>query len=115
VRDSALLRESLSRRERLATTATGKGVAFPNARSLGLRESRMVVARSSRGVPWDATDHAPVHLVCAVLSPAEWSEEMHHESLSRAVNALRLQRQRQKLIDAPDPVSLRDLWRELLA
>ena len=115
VRDGVLLRESLSRRERLATTATGKGVAFPNARSLGLRGSRMVLARSTRGVPWDASDHAPVHLLCAVLSPAEWSEEMHHDSLSRAVNALRLQRHRQKLIDAVDLVALRELWRELLS
>jgi len=115
VRDAALLRESLTRRERLASTAIGKGLAFPNVRTLSVGESRMILARSSRGVPWDAVDQVPVHLLCAVLSPAEWSEEMHHESLTRAVNALRLQRQRQKLIDAEGLPALRDLWRELLS
>ncbi|HTO90414.1 MAG TPA: PTS sugar transporter subunit IIA [Candidatus Sulfotelmatobacter sp.] len=115
VRDGGLLRESLARRERLATTAIGKGLAFPNVRSLSVGESRLVLARSSRGVAWDAGDRQPVHLLCAVLSPAEWTEEMHHESLTRAVNALKLQRSRQRLLDAEGERALRDLWRELLA
>jgi mannitol/fructose-specific phosphotransferase system IIA component (Ntr-type) len=115
VRDAMLLRESLTRRERLATTAIGKGLAFPNVRTLSVGESRVVLARSTRGVPWEASDHGPVHLMCAVLSPAEWSEEMHHESLTRAVNALRLQRHRQKLLDAANLLTLRELWREFLA
>src|SRR6516225_5004440 len=82
VRDAGLLRESLIRRERLATTAIGKGVAFPNVRSLSVGESRLVLARSTRGLSWDAADQLPVHLLCAVFSPAEWSEEMHHDSLT---------------------------------
>src|SRR5437870_4489068 len=63
VRDPELLRETLLLRERLGTTAIGKGVAVPYARSLAVIESRLMVARSKRGVPWDAPDDQPVHLV----------------------------------------------------
>jgi len=115
VRDSLLLRESLLRRERCASTAIGKGVALPNARSLAVRSARMVLARSSRGLAWDASDGEPVHLACAVVSPAEWSEETHHDWLARAATALRLQRTRQRLIDAPTPAGCLALWREALS
>src|SRR5882672_2950828 len=62
-REAWLLREALLRREKLVTTAIGKNVALPNARSLALRESRWVLARSSRGLEWDAPDGQPVRLI----------------------------------------------------
>ncbi len=114
LRDPELLREALLRRERFASTATGKGLAFPNARTLAAKESRLVLGRSSRGLHWKSADPQPVQLVCAVISPAEWSEEMHHESLARVMSALRLQRQRQRLLDAPGLAGLREVWKELL-
>jgi mannitol/fructose-specific phosphotransferase system IIA component (Ntr-type) len=100
VRDAMLLRETLLLRERLGSTGIGKGVAVPYARSLAVIEPRLVVARSSRGVPWDAPDGLPVHLLLLVLSPAEHSEEAHLDFISRAVAVARLQRNRQKLIEA---------------
>jgi hypothetical protein len=35
-----------------------------------------------------------------VLSPGEWGEEAHHAFLARAVGAARLQRNRQRLLEA---------------
>ena len=100
VRDPILLREILAVRERFGTTAIGKGVAVPHARSLSVDEPRIVVGRSRRGLDWSAPDDLPVHLVLLVLSPAGCSEESHHELVSRAVAVGRLQRNRQKLIEA---------------
>jgi len=114
VRDASRLRECLIRRERFATTAVGKGVALPNVRSLAMRAARMVLARSQRGLGWDAADGEPVHLVCAVLTPAEWSEETHHEWLVRAATPLRLQRTRQRLLEAPAGAARISAWREVL-
>ncbi len=114
VRDAATVRESLARRERLATTATGKGVALPNVRSVAVAAGRVVLARSSRGLAWEAADREPVRLVCAVLSPSEWSEETHHEWLALAAGSLRLQRTRQRLLDAPDAAARLALWREAI-
>jgi len=115
VRDPLLLRESLLRRERCAGTAVGKGVALPNVRSLAVCRVRIVLARSVRGLAWDAADGEPVPLACAVLSPAECGEETHHEWLARAAAALRLQRTRQRLLEAPAPAALRAAWREALS
>jgi mannitol/fructose-specific phosphotransferase system IIA component (Ntr-type) len=100
VRDPALLHGTLLLRERAGSTAVGKGVAVPNARSIAVIESRLVVARSRRGIPWDASDGQPVQLVLLALSPAEHSEELHSELVARAVAAGRLQRNRQKLMEA---------------
>lgn len=114
VRDPALLKESLLRRERYAPTDLGRGIALPNVRSLAVTAVRCVLARSTKGVTW-VDEKSPVHLVCAVISPAEWSEEMHHDVLVRVTAPLRLQRPRQKLADAADAAALLALWRELVA
>ncbi len=114
VRDPLLLREALIRREKYASTDLGRGVALPNARSLALSAVRCVLARSAKGVVWGDEDN-PVHLVCAVLSPAEWSEEMHYETFTRVTAPLRLQRPRQKLVDAANAATMLALWRELVA
>jgi mannitol/fructose-specific phosphotransferase system IIA component (Ntr-type) len=115
VRDPLLLRETLIRRERYAGTEIGRDAALPNARSLAVCSPRCVLARSSKGLVWTSDDHPPVHLVCAVVTPAEWTEEMHHELLARMAAPLRLQRSRQKLIDAPDGPALLARWKDLVA
>ena len=100
VRGAGQLLELLRLRERLGTTALGKGVAVPHARSLTVDRPSLVVARSLRGVEWDAPDGLPANLLLLVLSPGEWGEEAHHSFLARAVGAARLQRNRQRLLEA---------------
>lgn len=112
VADSTLLVEILKLRERLGSTAVGKGVALPQARSITVLMPRLVVARSLRGVEWGAEDGAPVNLVLLVLAPAEWSDDAYHGLISRAASPMRLQRTRQKLIGAESLEVLNALWRE---
>jgi PTS system fructose-specific IIA component len=113
VRDPELLLEIVCLRERLGATSIGKGVAIPNARSLAVLEPKLVVARSHRGVEWDAADGSPVHLVFLALSPAEQPVELHHEFIARIVAVGRLQRQRQKLLDAADYEAAEVVLREV--
>ena len=100
VGDPALLNELLALRERAGTTALGKGVALPHARSLTVRRPMLVVARSARGIDWDAADEQRVTLVILALSPGEWGDEAHHAFLTRAASLARLQRHRQRLLEA---------------
>ena len=102
LRDPSVLLETLCLRERLGSTALGKGVAVPNARSIAVIEPRLIVARSRRGIDWKASDELPVQIVLMVLSPGEASLEAHHELLARAAAIARLQRNRQRLIEAAD-------------
>ena len=100
VREPGVLCETLGLRERLFGTGIGKGVAVPNARSIAVTEPRLLIARSRRGVAWDAPDGLPVHLVMLVLTPAEAGDEAHAELVCRAAAIGRLQRNRTRLMGA---------------
>lgn len=112
VRDPSLLREALIRREKYASTDLGRGVALPNVRSLAVEAAQCVLARSSKGVSWEDDANA-VHLVCAVITPSDWSEDAHLDLLVRVSSPLRLQRSRAKLGDAGGATAMLALWREL--
>jgi mannitol/fructose-specific phosphotransferase system IIA component (Ntr-type) len=113
VRDPSLLMDLLSLREKLGTTGVGKGVAVPHARSLLVIEPRLVVARSRRGIDWNAPDEIPVQILILVLSPADLSDDLHHEFLSRAVGSMRFQRNRQRLLAAEGFEEVAGLLREV--
>ncbi len=112
VRQPHWLEDLLRGRERAGTTALGKGVAVPNARSVTILRPQLLVARSARGIEWNAEDGQPVFLVFLVLSPGERSEEIHHASIARAVAVARIQRNRQRFLTAASPVDVAALMRE---
>jgi PTS system nitrogen regulatory IIA component len=60
---------SLEARERLGSTALGKGLALPHAQLRGADRPLMLVARLSRPIDFQAPDEAPVDLVIMVLWP----------------------------------------------
>uniref|UniRef100_A0A832I3I6 PTS sugar transporter subunit IIA n=1 Tax=Eiseniibacteriota bacterium TaxID=2212470 RepID=A0A832I3I6_UNCEI len=101
-RDADVLRDALVRRERAYSSAVGKGVALPHARSIAVSRPRMLVARAPRGVEWGAADGQPVQIVVLTLAPAETGDEAWHGMLARAAGAVRLARQRQRLLEAAD-------------
>lgn len=65
---------ALLARERLGTTALGKGVALPHARLAGGDPPLMLFARLSNPIDFEARDDEPVDLVFAVLWPEEETE-----------------------------------------
>lgn len=100
VRDLDALVAALVRRERLGTTALGKGVALTHARSIAVVRPFWVVGRSPKGVEWAAPDGEPVHLVVLYLAHHEQGAAAHLARLAAAAQALRLQRTRQRLLAA---------------
>lgn len=113
VREPAPLLDLLVLRERLGSTAIGKGVAMPHARSLTIARPQLLIGRSSRGIEWDAPDGQPATLLLLVLSPSEWSDEAHHAFLARAGAVARLQRNRQRLLEAPTFEAVATVLREV--
>lgn len=100
VRGPQLVLELLAMRERLGNTSIGKGVALPHARSLTVTRPQVVIGRSRRGIDWGAPDGVPVTLILLALTPGEWSHEAQHALLAREAAVGRLQRKRQRLLDA---------------
>jgi mannitol/fructose-specific phosphotransferase system IIA component len=62
----AALRSAL-RREQLASTAVGGGLALPHAASWELPEQAGVLGSAGPGVNWATPDGQPVRLVCLML------------------------------------------------
>lgn len=79
---------ALAARERLGSTALGRGVALPHARLAGNSPPLVLIARLRRPVGFEARDEEPVDLVILVLWP-EASPEGFLPALSGIVRTLR--------------------------
>ena len=63
--------EGLTEREKLGSTAMGRGIAIPHARVSGIDRIVGVFARLEKPVDFDAADGEPVDLVLMLLAPEE--------------------------------------------
>lgn len=100
IRDVEALAALLARRERLGTTALGKGVVLTHARSILVSRSLWIVGRAPRGVDWGAADGEAVKLVVLRLEGLEQSATAHLARLVAAAQSLRQQRTRVRLATA---------------
>jgi mannitol/fructose-specific phosphotransferase system IIA component (Ntr-type) len=101
--------DALRRREALGSTGLGKGIAVPHARSTMVSERALLVARSSKGIEFEAVDGQPVHLCFLIVAPPLERDPIYLKLVAEIVRATRLARTRQKLIDAPDFAALRTI------
>ena len=108
-RSPDLLAELLREREALGSTGVGKGIAVPHARSTLVGERAVVVARSQKGIEFEAVDGGPVHLLFLVVAPPMERDPIYLKVLADVVRAVRLSRTRQKLSDAPDFETVREI------
>jgi len=113
VRHGALLESLLARRERLGTTALGRGHAVTGAWSWCVRAPRVIVGVSERGLDWDAPDGREVELAALVLTPGEAPEELHFRRIEAVAGALRLQKHRQRLFERRDLATLSSLLKDV--
>ncbi|MBF0379760.1 MAG: PTS sugar transporter subunit IIA [Magnetococcales bacterium] len=92
-------------REKLGTTGIGNGIAIPHGRIKGLKNPIAVFGRSVAGVPFEANDGKPVHIVVALLSPAS-SGRPHLQALSAISQTLNNSFLREKILQAKDKKTL---------
>lgn len=80
--------KALIKREQLGSTGIGGGVAVPHTKHECVARLMGTVARSEKGVEFDALDGEPVHLVFLLLSPSE-SAGSHLAALERIATLIR--------------------------
>lgn len=107
--DSVL--KALLGRERLGSTGVGEGVAIPHAKILGLKTLTAAFGRSTVGVPFEAVDSQPVHLVFVLLVP-ENSAGAHLKALARIARLLKNPTFREHLLSLPDQKTLYEAFLE---
>lgn len=108
VTETEVVLTALAQRERLGSTAIGKGSALIGIRSQAVSRMHLMLGRAPRGIEWNAPDGAPVTLVLLLLAPATQDPDDHLDRLAQLAQALRLQRPRQRLaeIDAVGAAAL---------
>ena len=78
----------LAERERLASTALGRGLAIPHGKLPELSRLCGLFARLERPIPFEAFDNRPVDLVFTLLAPAD-AGAAHLRALARVSRLLR--------------------------
>ena len=108
--DRKAILHALNAREQLGSTALGRGVALPHARTDVLGEPRVALMRLEQPVDFGAADGDPVDLVLAVAWPAEAMEDFL-STLSKFCKMLREPRLLQGLREAADSEAASQLLR----
>ena len=80
--------EALLERERLGSTAFGRGLAIPHARIAGLSGVRGLFIQLAKPVDFDAVDALPVDLAFVLLSPVDAGAD-HLKALAQVSRFLR--------------------------
>jgi len=76
-------------REALGSTGIGDGVAIPHAKIPDLEELRIALGLSHKGVEFDASDGAPVHLLFLIAAPVSSKSRDHLQVLARLARMVR--------------------------
>lgn len=106
--------DTILQRERLGSTAVGRGVAIPHGRLAGLDRLVGLFVRLDRPVDFDAIDDLPVDLVFVLLAP-EGAGADHLKALARVARVLRDQAITTKLRAADDAAAIYSLLTQPLA
>jgi len=99
--DAGTVLRVFQEREALACTGIGSGVAIPHGRMPGLGEVRAALGIHRGGVPFDAVDGQPVHILVGVLAP-EKAPSQHLRTLAEISRRLRDPAVRERLVSAAD-------------
>lgn len=98
------------KREALSSTGLGMGVAIPHGRVEGLARPAAALGRSKEGLPFDAIDGKPVHLVFLILSPPH-DEGAHLHILEKISSLLLSDYLRERLMEAGTAEEVLDVFR----
>jgi PTS system nitrogen regulatory IIA component len=106
------LQQMLLSRENLGSTAVGPGVAFPHGRTLAVQKLFILMARSTKGVPFDSEDGAPTHLFFMLIAPPQDSGHQYIKSLAVLTDKMQDTKLRDALLEAADYESFCEALKE---
>jgi mannitol/fructose-specific phosphotransferase system IIA component (Ntr-type) len=106
VNDRVQVLEDLLARESQGSTALGRGVALPHAKTVGAEQPVLAFGRYSKGVDFHSLDGEPVYLVFLFLSPRN-RPGFHLRVLAALNRFLREKKNRQALIEAAGEEEIR--------
>lgn len=100
--------QALISREQMRTTAMGHSIAFPHARLEKLNRAFLAVGTLAKPVFFE---NEPVQIVCLILAPAS-EPATSLKMMAQLSRALLDESVRQQVLNAPDPETLRNLFKQ---
>lgn len=107
----AELADEIIEREGLASTGIGHGIGIPHCLTNLLDRTVMAFGRSEGGIPFDAADNKPVHLLILMAGPRSATAQ-HLQILSKLSRLLTEKDFREKLLSAASPEDIIELFRQ---
>lgn len=102
--------KDLLRRERIASTGIGHGIAVPHAYVDGLDRMLVVLVRIPKGVDFGAIDGEPVYIVFLLAGPRA-SRNLHLQLLARTLKLLSHRSFFESVLNAAGPAEVISLFR----
>jgi PTS system nitrogen regulatory IIA component len=103
--------EALLQRERVGSTAVGRGIAIPHGRLAGLQRIVSVFARLEQPLDFEAPDEEPVDLIFVLLAPEQAGAD-HLKALARVSRLLREPQTIERLRSSHDRATLHAILTE---
>lgn len=91
VNDEKAFIQSIWAREKETSTGIGNGIAIPHAHDKSINKSRVLIARSTKGVNFASLDKKPVHLLFMITVPEKATSE--HLQVLAALSRLLLNKE----------------------
>jgi PTS system fructose-specific IIC component len=82
LKDKAVYKEEILKREAHGSTAVGEGIAIPHAKTAAVKEAGLAAIIVPEGVEYEAFDGVPAKLIFMIAAP-EGGADLHLEALSR--------------------------------
>lgn len=106
--DARMLAQAVLKRESLASTGLGDGIAIPHARLAGLARSAAVFARSA-GLDFGCLDGKPAQILFLVVTPPH-DEGAHVRVLAKISRLLSSEYLKERLLRAKTPEEIREIF-----
>ncbi len=103
--------EEVMGREKISSTGIGKGIAIPHVLVAEVSEIMMAVGRSVKGVPFNAVDGKPAHLIFLIIGPQGQNNE-YLKILSKLSRYLNDRTFFETLMKIEDPAEVVELVKE---
>ena len=112
VQDRDAVLEAILEREQTMSTGVGSGVAVPHGKSPGVTGLVAALGISRAGLPFDAIDNEPVHII-VLLAASPGPAGPHIQALSRVSRVLNQPEARKALLEADTPADAIGVFLEI--
>jgi len=103
--------QAVMEREALGSTAIGKGLALPHARTQYVDEIIIAVTRLKTGIEFDATDGEPVELIFLLGTPLKVVGE-YLSVLAKLSKIVKDDKTRKKILKAKSSIEIKSIFVE---